>query len=130
MDQDAGASAALQLQPGTIQWTEVTLLQEAAQAAGTERVAARRVQGLHQWLQADVTHQVIVHLQPIVVQVVLPGAVDLPALRTQGLQESLTNHAGVHTFTQAAHRATRHTQLTAYGIVRSMGLTQSTKEIR
>lgn len=129
MHQDAGASAALQLQPGTIQWAEVTLLQEAAQAAGTERVAARRVQGLHQRLQTDVTHQVIVHLQPVVVQVVLPGAVDLPTLRTKGLQESLANHAGIHTFAEAAHHATRHTQLAAYGIVHSMGLRESTREI-
>lgn len=83
--QDTGASAALQLQPGTIQWAEVTFLQETAQAAGTERVATRCVQGLHQRLQADVAHQIIVHLQPIVVQVVLPGAVDLPTVRTQGL---------------------------------------------
>lgn len=128
--QDAGASAALQLQPGTIQRAEIPLLQEAAQTAGTESVTARRVQGLHQRLQADLTHKVIVHLQPVVVQVVLPGAVNLPTLNTQSLQESLAHHAGIHAFAQAAHRATRHTRLTAYGIDRSMGLRESTREIK
>lgn len=84
--QYAGSAARLQLQPCPVQRAEVPLLEEATQAAGTESVSARRVQWLHQRLQADVAHKVVVHFQTIVVKVVLPAAVDLATLRTQSLQ--------------------------------------------
>lgn len=84
--QYAGSAACLQLQPRPVQWAEVPLLEEATQAAGAEGVSARGVERLHQRLQADVAHQVVVHLQTVVVKVVLPAAVDLATLRTQSLQ--------------------------------------------
>lgn len=83
--QYAGSAACLQLQSCPVQWTEIPLLEEAPQAAGAERVSTWGVQRLHQWLQADVAHQVVVYLQPVVVKMVLPAAVDLATLRTQRL---------------------------------------------
>lgn len=100
VDQYAGPAAGLELQPRPVQRAEVPLLQEASQAAGAEGVATRRVQRLHQRLQADVAHQVVVHLQPVVVEMVLPAAVDLAALGTQGLQGRLGRS---HLAARAAH---------------------------
>jgi hypothetical protein len=59
-------------------------------------VSAGCVQGLDQGLQADVTHQVIVHLQAVVIEVVLPGQVDLTTLWTQGLQHGLHGPCRTH----------------------------------
>lgn len=101
--QDAGSAARLQLQPRPVKRAEVPLLEEAAQAAGAERVAARRIQRLHQRLQADVAHQVIVHLQPVVVEMVLPGAVDLTTLWTESLGSWLHGPRDVHLTAGAAH---------------------------
>lgn len=82
MNQYAGSAACLQLQPRPIQRAEVPLLEEATQATGTEGVAARCVERLNKRLQADVAHKVIVYFQAVVVEVVLPAAVDLATLRT------------------------------------------------
>lgn len=98
--QYAGSAARLQLQPRPVQGTEVPLLEEASQAAGAEGVPARCVQRLHQRLQADVAHQVVVHLQAVVVKVVLPTAVDLATLGTQGLRCRLHR---AHLAARAAH---------------------------
>lgn len=98
--QYAGSTACLQLQPCPVQRTEVPLLEEATQAAGAEGVSTWRVQWLHQRLQADVAHQVIVHLQPVVVKMVLPAAMDLATLRTQSLQSWLH---WTHLAARAAH---------------------------
>lgn len=98
--QYAGSAACLQLQPCPVQGTEVPLLEEATQAAGAEGVSTWRVQRLHQRLQADVAHQVVVHLQPVVVKMVLPAAVDLATLRTQSLRSWLH---WTHLATGAAH---------------------------
>lgn len=104
MHQDAGSAACLQLQPCPVQRAEIPFLEEAAQAAGAEGVSARCVEGLHQRLQADVAHKVVVHLQAVIIKVVLPAAVDLATLWTRGLQGRLRGLDYVYVAAGAAHR--------------------------
>lgn len=101
--QDAGPAACLQLQPGPVQRAEVPLLEEATQAAGAEGVSAWRIERLHQRLQADVAHQIVVHFQTVVVKVVFPAAVDLATLGTQSLQSWLHGPSQTHLGARAAH---------------------------
>lgn len=101
--QDAGSAAGLELEVGPVKRAEVPLLEEAPKTAGAECVATWSVQRLHQWLQTNVAHQVIVHLQTVVVQVVLPAAVDLATLRTQSVQGWLGWPGESHFTAWAAH---------------------------
>ena len=78
--QQAGGPALVQLQPLPVHWAEVLLAQEAAQAQEAVGVAAGRVRGPQQRLQADVAHQLVVHLVLVLVQVAFLPAVALPAL--------------------------------------------------
>lgn len=103
VNQYAGPAAGLQLQSRPVQWTEVPLLQEATQTAGTESVSTGCIQWLHQWLQANVAHQVVIHLQPVVVEVVLSAAVDLTTLGTQRFQGWLHRPGESHLTAWAAH---------------------------
>lgn len=60
--QQATGPALGHLQPLAVHGAEVLLAQEAAEALVAVGVAARRVHGPQQGLQADVAHQLVVHL--------------------------------------------------------------------
>lgn len=80
--QKAGGTAILELKPLAVDRTEVLVMQEGAEALEAVRVAARRVHGLQQRLQADVAHQLVIHLVLIFKQVTVPTIMTLTTFLT------------------------------------------------
>lgn len=85
MDQDARLLTQLEMKPLAVQRAEILLLQEVSEALVAERVSAGRVERLEQGLEANVAHEVVVHLPLVVVQVVFSRPVLLAALEAQGI---------------------------------------------
>lgn len=71
VDQKAGLPAGLQHEGFTAHRTEVTLQQEAGETLLAISMSAGRVQRLDEWLQTDVTDEVIVHFILVKVLMVL-----------------------------------------------------------
>lgn len=69
--QQAGLPAALQHEGRAAHGAEVALQKEAGEALSAVGVSAWRIQGPDEWLQTDVTDQVVVHLVHVIVLVVL-----------------------------------------------------------
>lgn len=67
MDQDARFLTQLEMKPLAVQRTEVFLLQEVSEALVAERVSTGRVERLKQGLEANVAHEVVIHLPLVVV---------------------------------------------------------------
>lgn len=84
VDQDAGLLAMLQHHRLTIHRAEVLLHQEVGEAERAIGVSTGGVQRVQQSLQADVAHEVIVHIFRVGVEVVFLGGVGLAANHTQG----------------------------------------------
>lgn len=70
------------MKPLAVDGAEVLVVQEVAEAVEAVRVATRRVHGLQQRLEADVAHQLVIHLVLIFKQVTVPTIMTLATFLT------------------------------------------------
>lgn len=91
--QEARRTAMLQLKPLAVHGAEVLIVQEVAEALEAVRVAARRVHRLQKRLEANVTHQLIIHLILVFVQVTVLAFVALSTFLAHPRPRQATRHA-------------------------------------
>jgi hypothetical protein len=89
VNQDVGLPAALQNHGLAIHRAKVLLHQEVGEAQGAVGVSAWGVQRVQQGLQADVAHEVIVHIFSVGVEVVFLGGVGLATHHAQGVRAGI-----------------------------------------